>query len=62
MIMTIYLVVIKLKRKTWTKEEIEKLKALWESDATVDEILEEFPDRTLASLQNKCARERFKRP
>lgn len=51
-----------MKRKHWTDKESEKLKEWWESDATVDEILKQFPDRTLTSLQNHAARNRYKRP
>jgi len=46
---------------SWSKDEVEKLKALWESNATTDEILAEFPNRSLASLQNKANRMRFTR-
>lgn len=55
-------ILMEMKQRRWTDEETRRLKALWESEASVDEILAEFPDRTLNSIQNKAVRERFRRP
>jgi len=53
---------ITLRTKRWSKEEEEKLEKLWGSELTIDEILAEFPNRTLSAIYLKASRMRLTRP
>ena len=46
-------------QKKWTKRELQKLKRLVKKRLRWKDILKEFPDRTIKSLQLKAWRERY---
>jgi hypothetical protein len=46
----------------WTKKEVQRLKELYPSKMTFDEIMEYFPRRTKNSIRLKASRLGIKRP
>jgi predicted Zn finger-like uncharacterized protein len=48
--------------KEWTDEEIERLRQLYTSSKTFDEITEKFPSRTDNAIRLKASRLGLKRP
>jgi len=51
-----------LKENRWTEEEIKRLKELYTSSDTFNEILEAFPNRTQNAIRIKASRLGIKRP
>lgn len=50
------------KVKEWTDEEVERLRELYVSNKTFDEIVEKFPFRTENAIRLKASRLGIKRP
>ena len=50
------------KVKEWTDEEVERLRELYTSNKTFDEIVEKFPLRTENAIRLKASRLGIKRP
>lgn len=46
----------------WTEEEIQRLKRLYPSDTSFEEIVEAFPNRTSNALRLKASRLGLRRP
>ena len=51
-----------VKVKEWTDEEVERLRELYISNRTFDEIVEKFPLRTENAIRLKASRLGIKRP
>ncbi|MFC1802626.1 SANT/Myb-like DNA-binding domain-containing protein [Thermoproteota archaeon] len=51
-----------VKIKEWSDEEIERLRELYTSNRTFDEIKEKFPSRTGNAIRLKASRLNIKRP
>ena len=51
-----------VKVKEWTDEEVERLKELYTSNKTFEEIAERFPLRTDNAIRLKASRLGLKRP
>jgi uncharacterized Zn finger protein len=51
-----------VKIKEWTDEEVERLRELYTSNKTFDEITEKFPSRTDNAIRLKASRLGIKRP
>jgi translation initiation factor 2 beta subunit (eIF-2beta)/eIF-5 len=51
-----------VKIKEWTDEEVERLRELYTSNKTFDEIVDKFPMRTENAIRLKASRLGIKRP
>lgn len=51
-----------VKIKEWTDEEVKRLKELYTSNKTLDEIVDKFPLRTENAIRLKASRLGIKRP
>jgi DNA-directed RNA polymerase subunit RPC12/RpoP len=51
-----------LKNKNWTEREMDKLRFLYISRRTFDEIIDSFPNRTANAVRIKASRMGIKRP
>lgn len=48
--------------RKWTEEEIDRLRRLYTSERSFDEIVEVFPERTTNAIRQKASRLGVKRP